>query len=283
MEERKRRIMRKYLRERMDITYSETVVPEASAEDEEVLSSEKFQEPQVDIQRHELGRALPPPVLRPVPPAQSRNWLLAEDPGPPDPYDGPSAAGDSKEELKKTDWTVWGTEREASPYTTTRESRFSWRDQGFSFGQQSGGYDSTRQQGIFDPRGPSAGDVQSGFPQQQANQPFGLSAGSDLSREKTFFTPALNQERPQSPFPHETKSPADQSFGSGLQPRTSGHMPYKSPYQAQREQRQRGYNDPEQEYQRLNTFQQWKKKNQLRRDPMSDDAFIEETMPKIRR
>ena len=302
MEERKRRITRKYLRERMDITYSDEVVPGASAEDEDVLASEKFKEPQVDLERQEPGAVIPPPVRPPpVPPVENQNWLLSEEPEADDPYADPFAPDDPyavddpfapkgfKDEPKKTDWTVWGTEkRGSSPTGSQRESRFNWRNQDSSSEQQPGRYDSTRQ-GIFDPHDPRASSVEGvrpGFPQQET-QTFGSPPGQDPSRGKTF-DPTFNQERRQSSFPRAAGSATDRSYGSGSQrqPHTGGYVPYKSPYQTQREQRQQqwgSYSEPKQEYRRPDTFQQWKKKNQSRFDPTSEDAFVEEMMPKTRR
>ncbi|RKX46005.1 MAG: hypothetical protein DRP64_03855 [Verrucomicrobia bacterium] len=300
MEERKRRITRKYLRERMDITYSEEMVPGASDEDEDVLASEMFKELQVDLERQEPGAAIPPPVRPPAAPlVENQHWLLSEedeaddpyavdDPfAPEDPYamDDPFAPKESKREPRKTDW---GTERNSAPYSgTQRESRFNRRDQDSARGQQSDSYDSP-EQGIFGPRNPRASSdegVQPGFPQQDPRS-FGSSAGQDPSR-RTTFGPTFNQERQQSPFPRAAGSSTDRSYGLQQQPRTGGYAPYKSPYETQREQRRQqwgsGYSEPKQEYQRPDTFQQWKKKNEPRFDPTSDDAFIEEMRPKTRR
>jgi len=288
MEERKRRITRKYLRERVDVTYSETAVPDAYAEDEKVLSSEKFKQPQVDLQRQEPGVAMPPPVRPPMPRPENSNWLLSEIPEQDNPYADPFGRKDSEDEPKTgADWTIPGTDRKSSPYAgAERESRFNWRDPESSPGQQSGVYDSTGQ-GIFNPRDPraySTEGMQPGF-QQQGGRVSGSIGELDLSREKTFNS-ILNQGRFQSPFPREAKPASDRSFGSGSQLRAGGYTPYKSPYQTQREQRQQqrgGYSKPKQEYQRPNTFQQWKEKNPVQFDPTSDDAFIEEMMPRIRR
>ena len=291
MEERKRRITRKYLRERMDITYSEEVVPGASAEDEDVLASEKFKEAQVDLERQEPGAAMPPPVRPPPAPlVESQHWLLSEESETDDPYADPFAPKESKEEAKKTDWTDWGTEeRSLSPYTgTRRESRFNWRDQGSSHEQQSGSYDSTRQErfGPHNPRASSVEGVQPGFPQQEPRG-FGSPFGRDPSRGKPFGS-TYDRERRQSPFPRAAGPATDRSYGSGpqRQPRTGGYSPYKSPYQMQREQRRQqwgGYSEPKQEYRRQDTFQQWKEKNPPRFDPTSDDAFIKKMMPGTRR
>ena len=63
MEERKRRITRKYLRERMDIIYSEEVVPGDDVEAEGVLASEKLRQSDGGLDQQEPGMPLPPPVI----------------------------------------------------------------------------------------------------------------------------------------------------------------------------------------------------------------------------
>ena len=234
MEARKRRITRKYLRERMDITYSEEVVPGGDAENEDILASEKFKLPEVDLERQQPGAQMPPPVRQPAPRTDNRNWLLSETAEPDDPYADPFAEKDSKDEPEKTDWTTWGTEREPSPFIgTQRESRFNGRDDESFSGQQA-----------FE---------------------------SGLQPRTGGYTPYKS--------PYQTQREQQQE-------QWGGYTPYKSPYQTQREQQQEqwgGYSEPKQEYRRQDPYQQWKKKNPVPFNPMSDDAFIQETMPKTRR
>lgn len=291
MEERKRRITRKYLRERMDITYSDEVVPGAQVEADDVFASEKFKEPEVDLERQEPGTMLPPPMRQQAPRKENRNWLLSEPEEPNDPYADPFARKDSKDETGKSDWmTTWGIERESSPYTDTqREGRYNWRENDSFSGEQSGSYDSTRQEGSFGTRTSFGEGSQSGFPQQWG-QPSGSPDGQDFSRGNPFNS-IFNPNRAQSTVPPKTETPGDPSFGSDWQSRTGGYTPYKSPYQTQREQQQEqrggytpykspyqtqreqqqerwgGYSEPKQEYQRQDPYQQWKKKNPAQFDP----------------
>ena len=291
MEERKRRITRKYLQKRMEITYSDTVVPDTTVEAEEVLASEKFKDPQVDLQRQEPGARMPPPSPpRPRPRAANPNWLLADETETEDPYANPFARKEAKDKpKKKTDWTAWGAERESSPYSILqRDSRFNWS-----------GYDSKRD-GLFGSQRTSAEGVQTGFeskdPASDGRGLFGRQQGTqapysfgrrDLSRDKTVDPSAQNSF--QSPFQSSfLRSPAqstDQS-SAGFQRQQQGYTPYKSPYQTQRDQRKEqwgSYTKPEKDYRKQDPFQQWKEQNPQQFDPMRDDAFINELMPKPRR
>ncbi len=308
MEERKRRVTRKYLRERMDITYSEMAVPEAEAEGEEVLASEKFQQPQVDLKRQRPGAARPLPAQRPQPQQmENRNWLLAEDPEMADPYADPFAREDpfARDDPfadsfirrdsegapeKEAGWATWGREREGLPFGgAAREGQYNPRGDNFPYGQQSGIYGPTKQE-TFSPHDPRASSVEGswrGFQQQedQSSIPF---VGKDPSRG-TPSNPSFNQGRFQSPFPQKSAPALDRSFGSGSQqePRSRGYVPYKSPYQIQRDQQKQGqwggYIEPRQEYQRPDAFQQWKARSPAPFDPTSDRAFVDEMMPKTRR
>lgn len=261
MEERKRRITRKYLRERMDLTYSDEVVPGESAEDEEVLASEIFKEPQVELAREEPGATLPPP-RRPPPPqmeTENRNWLLSEpaeteDPyAIEDPYADPFAVKDSGDEPKKSDWATWGTERDSQPFGSRRENRFDERPQGSYLEQQSRSYNPSRKNGIFNPRASVDESVQ----QQQ------------------------------SPFSREMNPSSTQSYVPEWKPRAGSYTPYRNPYETRREQRKNQWNSygaPEQEYRRQDPYQQWKEKNRSPFNSMrAHDDFVNETVPKLRR
>ncbi len=291
MAERKARITRKYLQKRVEITQSEMVVPDAAVENEEdVLASEKFKDAQVDLQRQEPGTRMPPPSApRPRPrAAANRNWLLADAPEEEEDADtNPFSLKSTKAKpAKQTDWSAWGTERDSSsPYTVTEnESRFNWRNSGTS-----------RQGGLFGSQETSTEGLQPGFQsqqypglegsslfgrqQQEARNPY-PTGGLDLSRDKTV-DPTLNQN----PFLRTPARSAGQS--SNADPRKQqGYIPYKSPYQTQRNQQQQqwgGTTEPRQEYRKQDPFLKWKEQNPHRNDPMRDDAFITEMMPKTRR
>ena len=199
MEERKRRITRKYMRARTTITQSEWVVPELSVEDKEVLDSEKFKGPEVGLQRQEPGMMPPPPApRRPLPSAEDRNWLLAADPesSPADPYADPYADPFAAKELDgsaktKSDWTKWTPERDsAGAAATQRDSRYDRRGMG-SPDQQTDTYGS-RQPGAFGSATPGSHSpygTQSGTQQDSAVRPWGspapvTSGGLDLSGQR---------------------------------------------------------------------------------------------------
>ncbi len=293
MAERKARITRKYLQKRVDIVQGEMVVPDAAAKDEEdVLASEKFKEAQVDLQRQEPGVRMPPPSApRPRPRSTAnRNWLLAnapeeeEEDSDANPFSQKSAKA---KPAKKTDWSAWGTERDSSsPYTITEnESRSSWRS-----------YDTKRRGGLFGSQGTSTEGLQPGFQpqrysgsegsslfsrqQQGSRSPYPI-GGLDLSRNKTA-DPTLNQN----PFLRTPARSTDPSSGADTR-KQRGYIPYKNPYQTQRNQQQQrqwgGVTEPAQEYRKQDPFQKWKEQNPQRNDPMRDDAFINEMMPKTRR
>lgn len=74
LEERKQRIMRKYLRERIDIVSSGLTVDTGEIDDESVKDSEMMQVEDLEFERHEGGVVMPPrQVPRPLP-SQQENW-----------------------------------------------------------------------------------------------------------------------------------------------------------------------------------------------------------------
>jgi hypothetical protein len=297
MEERKQRIMRKYLRERTNIVQGDAEVPFDAPGDESVADSERFKEPQVDLrQRQESEMQMPPPPIpqRPRPPVEDRDWLLATDPLLDDPYADPfSRAEDSSE--KKKDWSTREPELESPPFGGVQDD--SLYDRWSQGSEQIQSRDPRRGElNTRDPRSFSSQGNQPGFRQQesitggspgifgrQQKDPSGYAAGElDLSRDKTFNS-TLNQSRLKSPFPRDSAPSSGQSLGSGpTQMKSQGYIPYKSPYRTQgNHQQQWGSRDqPEQEYKRQDSFQKWKDKNPPHFDPMRDDAYIDELMPK---
>ncbi len=295
MVERRQRIMRKYLRERSNISQSEIEVPFARPEDDDLAKSEQFKESQVSLQRNEGGSPMPPPPppRRPRPTAGNRNWLLAVDPMQDD-------ADSEKTPKKQKDWSIWGMDREQSPYGGTQRNGFyDRRTQEDSSANSS--RDGSRQKGLFNSRGYtpfSSGRDSSGFQRRESipgggysgifgrkrDEPSGSGLGTlDLSRDR-IYNPALNQGRLKSPFQRESTPSADRSFGSGF--KGQGYTPYKSPYETQRKQQQQPWGGQTQqgpEYKKVDTYQEWKKRNPVRYDPTGDDAFINEVMPKSRR
>lgn len=306
MEERKRRIMRKYLRERTDITYSDEVVPLAGSEDDDdaLLDSEKFKAPEVNLDREEPSR-MPPPVWRPAPRTESRNWLLSEDEEQNNPFADPFAPKES-DEPQENNGSFWESEPDSFFYDgTQRGGRYGEGEYDPYSGEQSKSYYLFRQGGMFAPGTSFGSDAQSDF-QPQRGRPASPWENMYAPDEKSL-NPAFNSGWTENPYQRTIEAPnvrvfraEDQADFGGYTPYKSpyqlqreqqqeqrgGYTPYKSPYQLQREQRQeqrRGYTPPKQEYQRQDPLQQWKKRNATQFDPTGNDAFIQETMPKNRR
>ncbi len=291
MAERRQRIMRRYLRERSNIVQSDLEVPVARPEDEVLAESEQYKETQINLQHQAAGTPMPPPPPPRQPPAQTKNsnWLLAADPLLSDPF----SPADTKEAPKKTtDWSI--REQEQSPYGGVQyESWFSRRNKEAPVENRSR-YGS-RQEGLSTSRGynPFSFGGNSFGTQQQETAPWSRkqegSSGSgfgtlDLSRERTY-NPNQNQDYLQSPlFPLPSPS-ANRS--NGTKTKRQGYVPYKSPYETRRQQQQQqqrwgGQNQQEQEYKRVNPYQEWKKRTPVY-DPTDNDAFINEHMPKSKR
>jgi hypothetical protein len=288
MEERKQRITRKYLRERTNLALSESMVPVDESEDENIVDSERFREPQVEFKKQEPGGAMPLPPRRPVPQVENRNWLMAEEPSIEDPYADPFAPKEAEEKSKGQDaWARREQEQESSPYDRTpRESWYQRRNPDSSTQQNPSRYDPNNQ-GAFFSRNPqifSPGSMQPGSPQQSGLKPFS-SGKLDLSRDH-IFNPGMDQGRLKNPALRGGAPSEDRTFGSdSMLKKQGGYTPYKSPYETRREQQQGGggIRQPRQDYQKPNAFQQWKDQNPTRFDPTRDDAFIDEVMPDRRR
>ena len=236
---------------------------------------------------------LPPPPRHPRPTAGNRNWVLAGDPMQDD-------ADSEKTPKKQKDWSIWGMDREQSPYGGTQpDSFYSSRNQEAPFASSSR-YGS-RQEGASNSRGYSpfsfgkdssglqrkesiSGGGYSGLFGRKQDEPSGSGLGTlDLSRDR-IYNPTLNQGHLKSPFQRESTPSADRSFGSGS--KGQGYTPYKSPYETQRRQQQQPWGGQTQqgsEYKKVDPYQEWKKRNPVRYDPTGDDAFINEVMPKSRR
>ncbi len=283
MEDRKKRIMRKYLRERIPIVESESMIPEDFIEEEGVVASEIFKQTDVALQRQEpstIPRPPPPSPRRPAPQVENPNWLLAVESEEVDPYANLFAPPAVDAELgKQDDWMItWGTQRDSSPYAgARRKDQFSRQKADAA----ANNYEET-QQGMFKSTAFSSDhlrlDVRPASAQEGRKLYGQQLQGLDLSRDKSIY-PSLKQGRIQSPILHKTYG-ADKRLESAKQDRAGKYTPYKSSYQKQREQQQERYILPE--YQRPDPYQKWKKQNPSP-DPLRKDAFIDELMPKIRR
>lgn len=258
MEERKRRIMRKYMRTPAAATESDLLVPtDELPEDEQILDSEKFKEPQVEFQRHEQGTTpMPRPAVprRPLPQTEDRNWLLSgdEEMDAEDLYADPFGRDD--EEEKKTS-------RDSPAVQRTEPRRYD-------------PYGSWRKQQPVETRGSLYG-VQ---PEEEPASPFSL----DYRRGTPAGTAASPADPLKSPFSSATRS-SDRYRRQ--EKKQQGLIPYRSPYQT--EQRPRtpysGFQQQEQEeFRRVDPYQ--KLRDQRKKwDPTKDDAYLDELMQRDRR
>ncbi len=265
MEERKRRIMRKYMCAPASSSESNMLVPvEELPEDEQILDSEKFKEPQVEFKPHEAG-AMPMPrqVLRPLPKPEERNWLLAEDPlAEEDPY--------------------------ADPFSMEEEEPRPTRDYRDVQRTEPGRYDpySWSKQEVADPRSPET----EGYPRSRlfGTRPEERSASSfSLDyRRKTPSRVAPSSDLLKSKSPFSATTPSSERYRTD-QKSQQGLIPYRSPYQTQQSPRtpyssQPGFRQEPQEFKRVDPYQKWKEQRNTW-DPTKDDAYINELMRRDRR
>lgn len=274
MEERKQRIMRKYLRERQTIVQSDMILPEP-AEDERITDSEKFKQVKMDISRRQATTPSPAPIVRPIPVQARRSWLLEEEDADADPYADPFAmdSGQDREEGEVDWWSEWKSREEAMAADNQLEAARTYdylRDAGYSVGgegQTRYGY--TWQQ-----------DQSSRYPYGRAPQTsYGQQSDNGLgSFGTTRYGSSPSTGMPQLSTPLQG---TDDSSSS----RKSGYTPYKSPYQSQRQQQQQQtypQTQDQQEYTRPTPYQQWKD-NKKEWDPTADDAYLDELMQRSRR
>ena len=295
MAERRQRIMRRYLRERSNIVQSDLEVPVARPEDEALTESKQYKETQINLQHQAAGTPMPspPPPRRPPAQTENSNWLLAADPL----LSNPFSPADTKESPKKmTDWST--REQEQSPYGGVQyESWFSRKNEevpvenGTRYGSRQEGISTSRGYNPFSFGGNSFGTQQqetalrseysSLFGRKQEGSSGSGFGSLDLSRERTY-DPNQNKgylQNPLLPSPSANRS-------NGTETKRQDYVPYKSPYETRRQQQQQrqwgGQNQQEQEYKRVNPYQEWKKRTPVY-DPTDNDAFINEHMPKSKR
>jgi len=126
-----------------------------------------------------------------------------------------------------------------------------------------------------DPRKQSPQNYWSGSPLQE-----GRKVGTGWLQSKTPESPA----RPASPFSGLGTPPKDKPSTSHDRPQ--GYTPYKSPYQIQSDRRTQPMaprQGPTSGFKRTDPYQAWKDKNPNRTDPVRDDAYVDELMPKFKK
>lgn len=294
LEERKKRIMRKYLRETGTITQSEFLVPsDLPEEDERVLASEERGEVTEQFQAHEgsaMG-ALPPRRPPPQARATDSNWLL-QDMGEEEVEESTNPYGESASSDYWSSWNEEAKPRERSAYETDRRSRFDDRFSSSRFEDQRA-TDGTTTSRFGTPRESStySGTTTYGDSNRGGRSPYGTSMGTELGGSRSVYGARPENGLLNTPYPgsstrdRSTETQRGSAFGEN-----QGYQPYKSPYETQREQRAQGWNnslrsgETEAEFERPNNYQQWKDRNRSNTwDPTSDDAYSNELMPKSRR
>ncbi len=261
MDERKQRIMRKYLRERQDIIQSDIALPVAGAEDLQVLDSEKFRQKNVDLSR-EQGVTPPAPIVQPIPVQVRKNWMFPDDASEFDPNADPFAM-DTGEDLQddRRDWlTEWrerqqerATQRVTEPATT---------------------YDYTSGRSTY-----SSSDSRYGYSGQQ-DRPAGYSSYGATTRPGGNYGYRSYGESPSGmlKLPDTPVSPYNTQRSS-----TPGYTPYGSSYETRQEQRrlQRVQPPKQEEFSRPTPYQQWKSDNKDW-DPTADDTYLDDLMRRNR-
>lgn len=266
MEQRKQRIMRKYMRERVNVAQSDMVVPQAATEDEQVAQARQFSETVESLDRQRVSPPQPaiqppPQSRRPVPRKQERNWLLDESTLDLDPFAALYDAGletdpDKTERSKSRTPSAYDAYIERRQKASTERGIFGER----APAQERQGYRATTQGGaIFGRR------------EQDASTGYG---GLGFQRKTYGMSPDKGLLSTQ--FPRSAARAREQSSRDALEKQNT--VPYKSPFQRQREQQQQqGGQKRQQEFIKQDPYQQWKDRQKVW-DPTKDDAYLDELM-----
>ncbi len=294
MEERKKRVTRKYLRERSQITLSDLVVPsDLPEEDEDVADSEKFKDIENTLQAEDGVRMPAPPPPRPMPRPTESNWLLEDSAGAENPYGepyDPYAAIDPSVDANADfgaarDGNSW--DRRSAPVADGSTRRYE------GYQNPSGGYTDPRSRGFgAETRTESRYGSSSSrgetdmFGRQRQSDPV-ESGGVGASGQPRAYGATPAEGLLVSPFSQRGAAGSDRStpgFEDSRQQRPQGYQPYESPYDQQREQRQQQWSDAfrnrerDTPYQKPNNYKDWKDRNPGW-DPTKDDAYLDEMMP----
>jgi hypothetical protein len=293
MEERKRRIMRKYLREQGSLSDVNLPVAGENLEDEQVADSERFKQPQVDFERHESGTPMPRPSSlprRPVPVAEDRNWLLAEDPMAEDPFADPFDI--SKQDPAGDGGSLWEQRKDEARERFRKDEAY-----GGSRNDERRGSDRyvdernrgrSGLQGFADPRSQPPG---SGYRNDRKSSYSG-SHSEGMRREDTPASrfeeerpPAFSTSRDTGMFSRFSTSPGSRSSGRSPEQsrgRDQGLIPYQSREKSSPFGGPSGAHQPKQdEFKRVNPYTKWKEENNSW-DPMKDNRSLDEMIPRDR-
>jgi hypothetical protein len=315
MEERKQRIMRKYMRERQDIVQSDLGVSEdvQGPEDVRIAESEKFKEPSLEFKRQDGGVAPRPIPPRPMPVQSERNWWLETTEMEEDSSADPFSSMRDSEESAKNRWSPWGNRDDEEAYGRQRDEQVDIysgsQDDSFISGDAAGqqwsgrrddtypgrqsaygirndpGYGSalpgTTYDGYTTRRAATYGESErmSGYSGQQPAGTRGTDTGWMLDSGGRYRPSQSTGLLPPS------LTPSYDTPGLTSQGQATGYTPYKSPYQMQddRQRRSGGNLQPQQTpYIRPNNYQKWKDNNKTW-DPTDGNSYLDELMRDERR
>ena len=119
LEERKKRIMRKYASIKTTIMQSDMEVVSAFNEDERVIASEIMQVDDLQFEREEPNRMIRPPVARPNMQQNQSNWLL----------DSEEVDLEENMDIKGEYWSMFGVSNEKPERKASREYIYRSREQ----------------------------------------------------------------------------------------------------------------------------------------------------------
>lgn len=280
LEERKQRIMRKYLRAHARITQSDMAVPVEGEEDERVVESERFDELPVEFDRHEGVTAPPPPDPRRMARKAEVNWLL-EDEDENDPYADPFAKKDKDEDdpyadpfapkKKRSDsWPIWG---EDDSDRTDRYDAYS------SYGNDSSSdYDYYQYNRSGSKESSSGNSEDSRSPEEERYSRYGRkdysgTAGGRSDQQNKSWGTSDSKTSLQSSF---MKPPMAETQRWGSQVDPKGFVPENKSYKPASRRQPSQWNNvsPAQqppEFKREDSYQQWKARNKA-----SDEAILQE-------
>ena len=292
MEERKQRIMRKYMRERQDIVQGDFAMPEAVQEDVRVVESEQFNELEEGFERQK-GVTMPRRVqpYQPVPLESERSWWLETAELEEDPLANPfSSKADAGEESGDS-WSPWSKRDDSSAYGSAygqqrddREDAYPGSQSAFGMQTESGngspvsGMPYKRYTSRRSPATRESDQMPGVYGRQQTD--------TRATDSRWGLDSAVRYESSPSPGLIQSSLPSrTDTQGWSSQNKIPGYTPYKSPYQAEgNEQRRYGGNLQSQspQYTRPNNYQKWKDSNKAW-DSTSDNLYLDELMRNDRR
>jgi hypothetical protein len=292
LEERKQRIMRKYMREQATVSESELYVPaEQPEEDEAVTASEEYSGIKEAFDRQESS-SMPTMPRRPMPmPRQPErsNWVFddVEMDEESDPYADPFALDKPEKKLDvKKDWSQWNrSEQESSSIYGSGDNRY-----GSSYGRQQDQSRTSTYRSYLNPG--TEDDAEAGSTSlygSRDSSPYGTRSSGTYStgrlgqqQESRTYGSSPSSGLLTSPYPQLNSGDESDSQQQGYpSDRTRGYTPsYRTPSYSTTDEQQRSWgstpssssqSEQQQEYQQPSSFQKWKQREKY--DPAAKDPF----------